>query len=392
MELETLLRESDPARHVDVPDASSVVAEHIRQEVMSRADAAAPFRIRPWKRRWMGLPVAGVVAAGVAAILIITLVPGAIGRSPTAAAMALTRLASRAAQGPTTLGPGEYYYTDVESPIKVAVTRAPSGAPYSWYFSGTVQTWVAADGSGRQVTTTDPNPRFFTGADRALWVSAGEPSLKTPGSLSSTQDFTAGSASEVNGPIPLYDVTSLPTDPGALATVLATGTLPSGIAALDSGNLFWRTVALLQGPDIGGTPALRGALFQILATVPGIQLLGTTTDRAGQSGLGLQLVDQVPASTETVTCEPGNGPTTSLTESRPASTTTFTIVVDPQTTTLLSSEETISPSVATVFGNPCGPSAQSPQTTRLTPSWTTILAEGIVDSATATAAPSAGAS
>jgi hypothetical protein len=40
-----------------------------------------------------------------------------------------------------------------------------------WQFSvGTVQTWIAADGSGRQVTTADLNSHFLTLADKTAWA------------------------------------------------------------------------------------------------------------------------------------------------------------------------------------------------------------------------------
>jgi hypothetical protein len=399
MDVETFLRESDPARHVEVPYVDSVVAERIHDDVMARLDDRGNPQVRLWKRRVLRVPLAAGLAVGAAIVLVVALVPGT--ESPqSAAAAALTHLASQATQEPITLGPSQYLYTEVERPTNVVTTGRASGASYSWYLSGSVQTWVAADGSGRQVTTTDPTPRFFSSADRTLWVAAGQPPLAIPpGQLSRTENFGPGSTSEVNTPVPLYDVSNLPTDSGALAMVLGNenqgsedlGTLPAGISTLDSVSacdssscsLFERAAALLQGPDVGETPALRAALFQVLASVPGIQLLGTTVDPTGQSGLGLQLVDHVPASTETVICEPGNAPATSVTETHPASAATFTIVVDPQTTTVLSSGETFTPSLTAALPNPCGSSGGSSQARRLTPSWSTVLAQGIVDSETA---------
>ena len=55
------------------------------------------------------------------------------------------------------------------------------------------------------------------------------------------QVFGPDTASEVNGPIPLYNVTGLPTDPTALSQLLnnenpgaqSLGTLPAGIKSLD---------------------------------------------------------------------------------------------------------------------------------------------------------------
>jgi len=396
MDLESLLRQSDPATRADLPDFESVVGHRVHDEIMSRTFDREGSRVRLWNRGRLRVSVAAIFAVAGVITLIATLVPGTNGSSQSAAAAVLNHLASQAAQEPTTLGAGQYYYTEVQQPTTISEETLPSGAVLSSYVLGTVQTWVAADGSGRQVTTTDPTPRFFTSGDQALWIAAGKPPIPIPpNQLSSTQDFGPGSASEVNGPVPLYDVSGLPTDPSALATVLSNenpgrtslGMLPAGISALDSGTLFTRTVALLQGPDVGATSALRMALYQVLATVPGMQLLGTTTDPAGQSGLGFRLVERMPAGTATVTCEgraSGSGsPAKPLTVPYPASATTYTIVIDPQTTTLISSEEGFPPSVQSGVLAPCSPQP-TPQTTTLNPTWMSVLAEGVVDSETST--------
>ena len=292
----------------------------------------------------------------------------------------LKRLAALAATAPpTSLGAGQYAYTEVERPTMTSVGTSKQGGPsITEYFTGTVQTWVAADGSGRQVTTTDATPHFYTAADQAAWVAEGSPpGVIPPSQLTTVQVFGPDTASEVNGPIPLYNVTGLPTDPTTLSQLLnnenpgaqSLGTLPAGIKSLDFASscmtaactLFERAAALLEGPDIGSTPALRQALFQVLATVPGVELLGTSTDPAGQSGVGLALIERQPAGTSVINCASSNEPTSassgrilyngitrdttitsSTTEHYPASSTTFSIVVDPQTTTGLSSEESSS--------------------------------------------------
>jgi len=417
MDIETLLRESNPALEIEVAGPDSAVGRSIRDDVTSRRTASMDRQsTRPWVLRTVRVRVAAAVAVAAVIVLLVVILPSTVGPSSSSAAGTFTRLASAAAKA-TSLEPGQYYYTDIERQTYVIGVGSSSTAPaFDEYLLGTVQTWVAADGSGRQVTTTDPTPRFFTPADQRAWVEAGKPPAAVPPSeLTTVQEFGPGSASEVNGPIPLYDVSKLPTDPSALVKVLGNenpsstslGTLPAGISALDfvsqcntkACSLFERAVALLQGPDIGATPAFRAALFKVLATVPGVQLLGKTTDRAGQSGVGLQLVERSSAGTTTVICEngtatekrsgnnmiitPGPGtqsPRMTITYRYPASATTFTIVVDPKTTTLLSSEDSFTRSVRVVPVDPCGAVQQPPQATAQTPTWTIVLGAGVVDS------------
>jgi len=168
--------------------------------------------------------------------------------------------------------------------------------------------------------------------------------------------------------------------------------LPAGIKSLDFASscttaactLFERTVALLQGPDIGATPPLRQALFDVLAGVPGVKDLGTRTDEAGQSGTDFSLVQYEPARTETVICTnaPGvaanshDSVTTTTSYLSPASTTTYSVVIDPQTTDLLSSEVTSSPLVRVMpAGPPCGAGSGSHELERqeFGPQWNEVV-------------------
>jgi hypothetical protein len=431
MDIETLLREADPAGRPSDPSAISDVSAQIHGVVMARAGTPDPTTSRRRTVKRVGLPAAGALVLAAVVVLVLALLTGPVGPLTSKASAALNRLAAQAAAAPpvTSLAPGQYFYTETESPTyeigSGSSPPTPANPDYDEYLNGTVQTWVAADGSGRRVTTTDPTPRFFTPADEHTWQESGRPPAAVPpNELTEVDQYGPGTAGEVNGPLPLYDVAGLPTDPAALSAVLGNenadrtslGTLPAGIKTLDfvsqcitsSCSLFERAVGLLQGPDIGGTSALRQALFEVLASVPGVQLLGLTTDHAGQSGLGLQLVDTEPAGTTTVNCAksdateqvvsghrltyritPGHLTTTNtLTYHHPAHSNIFTIVVDPQTTTLLSSEESFSPSVFTAPPNPCVPSLATPQTAVLTPTWKIILGSGVVDSDTALPIPS----
>jgi hypothetical protein len=402
MDPETLLRQVDPALRAEIPGPESPEGQRIRDDVLSGRLAAESAQMTR-ARRTVGISIGAVTAVAAAVVLLLVLLPASVGTSRASAA--LTHLAAAAASVPTSLSPGQYAYTEVEGPVMTSVgTPKVGGTPFTEYLTGTVQTWVAADGSGRRVTTIDPTPHFYAAADQAAWVAAGSPPAAVPPSqLTTVQSFGPNTASEVNGPIPLYNVQGLPTDPTTLTEILdnenpgdqSLGTLPAGIKSLDFASscstaactLFERAVALLQGPDIGATPALRQALFEVLAGIPGVELLGTMTDQAGQSGVGLALVQHQPAQTIKVECTNAAGTTVTTTpEYSPASTTTYSIVVDPQTTTLLSSQETFSPLVRMMPAtSPCQPTSGALKLERaeLGPNWHDIVSAGLVDSDTA---------
>jgi hypothetical protein len=404
MDTETLLRQVDPALRAEIPGPDSPEGLRIRDAALSGRAPVEPARSIP-AHRTMGISISAVVAVAATVVLLVVLLPASVGTSKASAA--LTRLAAQAATVPTALSPGQYAYTEVEqSPTMVSGgTPTPGGTPFTEYFTGTVQTWVAADGSGRRVTTMDPTPHFYTAYDRTLWIAAGSPAgAVPPGQLTTVQTFGPTTAAEVNGPIPLYNVAELPTDPTALSAILnnenpgaqSLGTLPAGIKSLDFASscstaactLFERTVALLQGPDVGASPALRQALYEVLSAVPGVELLGTTTDQAGQSGVGLALVQHRPAQTIKVECTSDAGTTVTTTpEYSPASTTTYSIVVDPQTTTLLSSQESTTPLVTMMpTSPPCLPTSGSHKLERSEngPNWHDVVNSGVVTSETAT--------
>src|ERR1019366_2314252 len=187
-------------------------------QAMSRSLADGPTP-DPRARRKVGISIGAVVAIAATVALLVVLLPASVGPLNSKASAALTRLAARAATVPTSLGAGQYAYTEVEGPVStIGVAAGPGGPNFTEYLTGTVQTWVAADGSGRRVTTTDPTPHFFTSADRAAWVASGSPpGVIPPDQLATVQQFGPGTASEINGPLPLYDVSSLPTDPTTLA-------------------------------------------------------------------------------------------------------------------------------------------------------------------------------
>ena len=90
----------------------------------------------------------------------------------------LDRAAAAAqAEAPTTLGPGQYFYSDVHE-LETSFWAFGSNDPAEDAYTDqeqTLQTWVGADGSANQVTTYDGPQQFVTSASRAGWLLAGSP-------------------------------------------------------------------------------------------------------------------------------------------------------------------------------------------------------------------------
>lgn len=78
----------------------------------------------------------------------------------------------------------------------------------------------------------------------------------------------------------LQQLQALPADPAKLKTLLLTGN-DGGDAAT---YLFQTVPAVLEMPV---TPAVRSALYKLLAAMPGVQSLGTVTDVAGRQGVAV---------------------------------------------------------------------------------------------------------
>ena len=272
------------------------------------------------------------------------------------------------------------------------------------YLNGTQQTWVNAQGYGRMVITTDPTPQFYSQADRNAWIAAGSPPAPVPGNelqqvVTVTPTWAGGLSST-----PLFHVGDLPTDPGALENVLASGRFKSQLtSSLFCGTNYCMVVAeaaaLLQGPDLGATPQLRSALFDVLAHVPGVLDLGTTTDKAGQTGLSLSFNHKTPARILSVHCATGGVPAHTNSQgiyiptvpanvgpaipfNEPASTSTLELIVDPETTSVIGTEQTETPDMQPVANMCPGQPGYggTPQLGWIAPEWTSVLNEQVVNS------------
>jgi hypothetical protein len=225
------------------------------------------------RSRWPALLV-GVAAAAITIFILLALLPVvSTGPGGASAASELRRLAPLAARIPA-IGPGDgYVYTKVDQRGIDEFSEVGSDTSYDVRVRDQIETWTAADGSGRRVTTYQ-DVSFPSPADRAAWVSAGHPDLpKVGGSVVDSYE---------PGGLPVYDVDALPTEPKALNKAIHAGDVikvPPG----DIGT-FTAIGHLLAYPRT--PPDLRRALFELAARIPEIQFEPSVIDPLGRTGEG----------------------------------------------------------------------------------------------------------
>jgi hypothetical protein len=269
-------------------------------------------------------------------------------------------------------GPGEYLYTETDSATLVALNSAgnltppdvtPStmvgqsassapnpntpdaGATYRVWDETHAQSWVDANDNGQARLTFSTS--FFSPQDKSVWQAAGSPPADVATGAPSTASLSASG---------FPDVTGLPTDPQALLRTLESGAYG---AANDPSVAFSAVGELLQDPK-DTSAALRSALYQAAALIPGTEALGTIADHAGQQGQGIGLTKDGVRSE---------------------------LIVDPSSGQLLGTED--------VALDPSAASDALIQSARVVPagtivSWWSVVDSGIVASVSSTPAPSNG--
>jgi len=241
-----------------------------------RADGS--HRQRRWVARVAALGVL-VAAAGGAGTL---LEPGTPAGPGSAAAAVLKKLGHVAAYQPAPIvpGPGQYLYADsVEAYTDTAGTSPNGDAGYTVLLPENRQIWIAANGSGR-ILETFGNPVFLSAQDRANWEAAGSPPIQHP-----PTDMSFGPGGLVDGPTNLSE---LPTNPSALAAEISSRKIEGGPAG--PAEDFTQVADMLRETD--ASPALRSALYQVAARLPGVEALETVTDHSGRSGIGIAYVNK----------------------------------------------------------------------------------------------------
>ena len=295
--------------------ARAALLEHVRGEPEA-PPRRRPRPVLPRPLTWPRLTIAGALAVGLA-VALITLSPGGAGVQ-SAAAEVLRRAAQSAAVQPPQSPPAagqELFMRAKEAHLTISVREGPRVAArirrhlerhpnegvrqpvWSAFVPVEREMWIDANGSGR-IREVSGRARFLSAAQRAAWVAAGSPPLPRPGTVR-TQHFDRHDLSGLY----FSGLQRLPTEPRRLRrwieahdlpgeSISAAGTASTGLPAVRAPeSKTFGAVGFLLGTGIG-PPALRAALYEVAAELPGVQLLGKATDPTGREGVGVAYTDR----------------------------------------------------------------------------------------------------
>ena len=216
------------------------------------------------------------------------------------------------------VGGGRYWHTELRTFSTTSFEAGAGHAAFSLAVEGVTAMWMPArSGDPSWFAKLGPVFRFPTKADEDNWRRAGGPIKPDATSQDSKSGATAyverhldpGSLRRPLVPralpgqrlhtigktaLSVADIRALPTDPVALRNKLLSLELPERPELFDEASALFDEVGVLlsQAPVTPGTAA---AAYRLLADLPGIRSLGTTTDPLGRTGLGVARVDGDPA-------------------------------------------------------------------------------------------------
>lgn len=317
-------------------DASRIRLDGIRQTIISRG--GAPGQGRAWRsgrlpRRRPGLrfalPAAGVAVATAVTVVVVVAAPGpglptpgvyhlpagaraqagSIAAGQRILLTAAETVAHRNAAGAVT--PGRFWVSRTE--VGNFLTVGPVGNRYVILERASNQEWAASSPNTRSPALVRMlGAQLASAADEAAWRRDGSPgswNVQEDTSLADPHGAASGFDRDITvapGNLTLFTVgmggkqfsfgrkaysaaelLRLPADPARLkALLLAVYDGPQHMAASAEAYLFEVTPALLTLPV---TPAVRSALYRMLAGLPGVRSLGQVQDAAGQYGQGVAL-------------------------------------------------------------------------------------------------------
>jgi len=281
-----LLAAEDPVHLEELPGPESAFGERLKARILT--EAIRPERsLRRRRRRWsVGVAVG---AAGVS--LAVAVLPHAfrgqgLGVSPAAAALNRAADASLAA---STAPTGRYAYSRARTLFAAIATDQP---PYTVLVSRTVETWLAADGSG--LVREGPGKVVFPGRrDHSRWIAAGAPALaggggarqvpRQPRDLPALAQRNPADLDARQLDALMSSPAALPTDPDRLEDIVRAyaKTKDPPLASM----MFDQLTELASEP--WASPALRAAAYRVLARIEGVQLAGKMRDPLGRRGVAL---------------------------------------------------------------------------------------------------------
>jgi hypothetical protein len=231
-----------------------------------------------WRRLRLRIGAAVTVGAAIAAVVLGLGSGGEFAPQPASAASVL-RTSAGALQrsgGLLALAPGDYLY------IKTSTWfRYTQLAPRPIVVRSIKEQWTARDGTGRDRDQVVSDSRGRGGP--------GDPTRSTDYRLRATaRPFLLSSAPSIS--LSYTQLRRLPANPAGLRAVVDRIAARDDVARqFPSGQ--WQAVvkfALLRGlAQTPAPPRVRAALYRVLASTPGIRLVGRRTDSVGRTGVAV---------------------------------------------------------------------------------------------------------
>ena len=251
---------------------------------------AARLEQRPRRRlsKRAVLPAAGLAVAATAAVVALV----GIGDEAAIDARAATVLRQAAEHAKAQKIPGDGPVLYVKS---INAYMATSGErDFSVLEPHTREEWVGPRGG--RVRSTTGTPQFLSERDRRNWIAAGRPKI--------------ADGRNFDMPIPRGERNELPGDPDALFDELEDRS--RGHSEGTYREMFTLAGDAFRATNI--TPAVRAALYEVVARIPGVELVGPVEDPVGRPGVAVAM-------------------------DHPAQDTRHTLVIDPETGTMLSEQQ-----------------------------------------------------
>lgn len=240
-------------------------------------------RSRP-RKRWGRASVAALAAAVVLALTLPFVLPGDVpGGADPAAAAVLHRFSSLALESPEESGPqpGQYIYEKTESRALYAFVSSGTGISFRYWVPTEGESWLGTDGSGLARGRVG-QPTFLTPQDRAAY----EAYLDSGMMGQEWSGFEWGRSQDDRyrpGELIFFDFSDLPTDVDVLKGMLERREIIGGPPGdWETFNLAADTLTWGYAP-----PQLRAALYQVMAELPGVELIGRTQDALGRVGIAI---------------------------------------------------------------------------------------------------------
>ena len=277
----------------DVPPPRAGAKQAARAALIAAATEVSARPTFRWPRLPLQRPRLVIPAVIVSLVVVLALGIVPLGNRPDpAAAAALTAVADVAAALPA--APVDSYRHTKSEGAWLSGIGGPSDRPDGiWALVPvTRELWIKPDGSGRLIETRG-QPIWFGPADKTAWVAVGSPDLgggrHTDTRFGPTPPGADPSQPQVwPGSLRYEDVDALPTDPSALRQLIDQRAAANGGGPTDY-ERFTIVGDLLR--ETAAAPQVRAALYRVAAELGGVQLIGSTTDRAGRTGTAVVMTN-----------------------------------------------------------------------------------------------------